>query len=103
MPNIPCAFCGNVHRVDICEREAVVFFRTAKGTIWPFCGPCAERHKETAVQLVADSRLGVMDAVEARFDIPIDDPDTVAAFKAQDPQRILRVLQHADAVFKRKT
>lgn len=102
MPTIPCAFCGNVHRIDICERDAVMFFRTARGTIWPFCRPCAERHKDTAVQLVADSRVEVMAAVGATFDIPLDDPEALEAFKNQDPHRILRVLQSADAVFKRK-
>lgn len=100
MASIPCAFAGNIHRVDVCQGTAVVFFKTAKGTIWPFCQGCATRHKETAVQLVASQTIEVLDAVGAAFDIPIDDEETLAAFKAQDPKRIQRVIQLADAPFR---
>lgn len=100
--DIPCAFDGNIHRVDICEHKAAFFFKTAKGTIWPLCRACSDRHKETAVQLVADQRIEVLTAVGATFDIPLNDTETLAAFRAQDPQRIQRVIDKADAVFLRR-
>lgn len=102
MDRIPCVFDGNIHRVDICQGAAVVFFKTAKGTIWPLCRGCSDRHKETAVQLVADQRIEVLTAVGATFDIPLNDPETLQAFRAQDPKRIQRVIEQADAVFLRK-
>ena len=100
--DIPCAFDGNIHWIDTCDGDAVVFFRTAKGTIWPLCKPCAERFKTTAVQLVADQRVDVGNAVGASFDIPLSDAETREAFRAQDPQRIQRVLDKADALVPRK-
>ncbi len=98
----PCAFDGNIHRIDICQGTAVVFFKTAKGTIWPLCRACSDRHKELMVQLVADQRIDVPTAVGATFDIPLDDAETQEAFKLQDPQRVRRVIDLADAAFLRR-
>lgn len=102
MVTIPCVFAGNIHRIDTCQGAAAVFFKTSKGTIWPFCRGCSDRHKDTAVQLVADQRIEVLTAVGSTFDIPLDDPDTLAEFRTQDPQRIQRFLDQADAAFKKK-
>jgi len=103
MVTIPCAFEGCIHRVDICEGTATSFFKTAKGTIWPLCRACTDQHKKMAAKLVANDQIEVLTAVGASFDIPLDDADTLAAFRAQDPQRIQRVLDAADAAFLRRT
>lgn len=103
MSQIPCAFKGNINRIDTCQGNAAVFFRSAKGTIWPLCLGCAERHKETAVQLVADNTVEVQAAVGATFDIPLTDPDAQAAYKVQDPARIARIIEAADAAFAKRS
>lgn len=94
---IPCAFDGNPHRIDICQGRATVFFRSAQGTIWPLCKGCSDRHKELMVQLVSEQRVGVPSAVGAAFDLPIDDPEVRQAFQQQDPDRIRRLIAAADA------
>lgn len=90
---IRCVFEGHAHRRDICQGEAQSFFRTAKGTLWPLCQPCAERHKEMILQIATDGTLNVETAV---FDIPIDDPDAVQAWKEQGPEKIQKVIQAVD-------
>ena len=97
-----CAFDGNIHRVDVCQGTAIVFFKTAKGTIWPLCQGCSDRFKESAVQLVADQRIEVLTAVGATFDIPLTDAETLEAYENQDPRRIPRVIGQADAAFLRR-
>lgn len=103
MTKIPCAFDGNIHRIDICQGVAVVFFKTAKGTVWPLCQACSDRHKEMMVQLVEDRRIEVPTAVGAMFDIPLTDEETLETWKQQDPQRVQRVIDLADAAFLRRT
>ncbi len=94
---IPCAFDGNPHRIDICQGRATVFFRSAQGTIWPLCKGCSDRHKELMVQLVSEHRVGVPSAVGAVFDVPIDDFEMRQTFDQQDPARIRRLIAAADA------
>jgi hypothetical protein len=54
-------------------------------------------------KLVATDKIEVLTAVGATFDIPLEDPETLAEFQEQDPQRIQRVLEKADAPFLRRT
>lgn len=99
---LSCAFNGSIHRIDVCEGVAVCFFKTAKGTIWPLCQGCSKKHKETAVNLVKTQRIEVLTAVAATFDIPLSDTETREAFRAQDPTRLQRVLELADASLLRR-
>lgn len=93
---IDCAFRGHSCRADICQGTAVSFFRTAKGTLWPLCQACSDKHKDISVSLVKDGKLAVIPIAEATFDIPLDDPEALAAWKAQDPRRILDTIQAVD-------
>jgi len=94
---IDCAFKGHVQRAATCEMEAKSFFKTAKGTLWPLCPSCAERHKKLILDLTRKQKLPVGSVAGAVFDLPLDDPDLLAAFKAQDPQRIESVIGQVDA------
>ena len=99
MSEIPCAFDGNLYRVDICQGIAVAFFKTAKGTVWPLCTACSDRHKEMMAQLVAKQHIDINTAVGAVFDIPLTDAATLQAFQEQDPQRVQRIIAMADDMF----
>lgn len=96
---LPCAFDGHAHRADICQGVAVVFFRTAKGTIWPLCRACSNRHREVCFKMARDGVIPETDYTEARFDLDLDDSETLAAFKAQGPERIAQILGKVDAKY----
>lgn len=95
---IDCVFRGHACRANICQGTATSFFRTAKGTLWPLCPACSDRHKEISVSLVKDRKLAVAPIAEATFDIPLDDPDALATWRAQDPRRILDTIQAVDDI-----
>jgi len=94
---IDCAFHGHVQRANTCEGQAASFFRTAKGTLWPLCPSCAERHKQLILDLAKKQKLPVGSLAGAVFDLPLDDDEILAAWKAQDPQRIEGVINQVDA------
>lgn len=94
---IDCAFKSHTCRADVCQGEATSFFRTAKGTHWPLCPACSDRHKDISVSLAKDGKLAVGPIAGAIFDIPLDDPEALAAWRAQDPQRIQEVIRTVDA------
>jgi len=94
---IDCAFHGHAQRADICEGQATSFFRTAKGTLWPLCPPCAERHKQLILDLTRRQKIPVGSVAGAVFDIPLDDAEVLAAFQAQDPKRVEAVIGQVDA------
>lgn len=96
MPTIRCAFEGHIHRADICQGEAVTFFQTAQGTIWPLCGPCSDRFKNTVGSCLTSGDIGPNHVTSARFDIPLDDPHILLAYQDQDPKKLLRVLSLAE-------
>lgn len=98
-PRLPCAFDGHAHRADICEGVAVVFFTTAKGTIWPLCQACSNRHKKVCAEMAQTGRIPQTDYTQARFDIPLEDPETLQAFASQDPRRISKILGKVDAKY----
>ena len=100
---IDCAFKTHRCRANICLGVASSFFRTAKGTIWPLCSACLDRHKSISVNLLRDGQLAIAPFVEATFDIPLDDPETLAAWRVQDPERILDVIRKVDASFSART
>lgn len=90
-----CAFFGHGHRAGICQEAATSFFRTAKGTLWPLCPACCDRHKTVSVQMLRQGRLPTATVTRATFDIPID-AESLATFRAQDPSRIQTTLAQAD-------
>ena len=92
---LACAFLGHWHRADICQRKATTFFCTAKGTLWPLCPACCERHKLVATQLIKSGRVQANIISAAVFDIPID-PDSLDAYQSQDPERIASTFNQAD-------
>lgn len=96
MPDIRCAFDGHVHRADICDGDAVTFLRTPKGTLWPLCAPCNERHKKLLLNMVG-TQLDYAHVIATSFDIPILDV-LVEEFRGQDPDDIRKVLARADAM-----
>jgi hypothetical protein len=93
---INCAFHGHVQRANTCEGAAQSFFRTAKGTLWPLCGACAQRHKELVLKVAQSGGIDAENAAGAVFDISLDDPDTLAGWEAQDPEMIQRVIRAVD-------
>jgi hypothetical protein len=93
---IDCAFRGHSCRADICQGTATSFFRTAKGTLWPLCPACSDRHKDISVSMVKDRKLAVVPIAEATFDIPLDDPEALAAWRVQDPRRVSDMIQAVD-------
>lgn len=96
---IDCAFKGHVQRANICEEQATTFFRTAKGTLWPLCRPCAERHKQLSLNLAKSGKLAVGSVAGAIFDLPLEDPGVLATWEAQDPQRIEAIIGQVDAQY----
>lgn len=96
MIELACALFGHVHRADICQKAATSFFKTAKGTLWPLCPACCERHKTVGTQMFKKGRLPTTTLTQATFDIPIDDAESLAAFRAQDPSRIQGSLDRID-------
>ncbi len=94
---IDCAFKGHGQRATICEEQATSFFRTAKGTLWPLCRPCAERHKQLSLDLAKSGRLAIGSVAGAIFDLPLDDAEVLATWEAQDPQRIEAIIGQVDA------
>jgi len=95
MVELVCAFFGHGPRADICQETATSFFRTAKGTLWPLCPACCERHKTVSIQMIEQGRLPATTVTRATFDIPID-AESLAAFRAQDPSRIQTTLDQAN-------
>lgn len=87
MIELACAFYGHGKRADICQKEATSFFRTAKGTMWPMCPACSDRHKMVGTKIIGRGLISTDMMTEATFDIPIND-ESIAAFRAQDPERI---------------
>jgi hypothetical protein len=96
MTELRCAFDGHVHRKDICQGEATSFLRTPRGTLWPFCVPCADRHKTLVTEMIG-TKIDHRHVVATTFDIPITD-ELVEQFRTQDPDDIRRVLARADAM-----
>lgn len=95
-PIIRCAFEGHIHRVDICQGVATSFFQTAQGTIWPLCSACSDRFKSMVGTCLSSGDIGPNHVTAARFDIPLDDPDTLRAYHSQDPAKLARVLKLAE-------
>lgn len=93
---IHCAFHGHIQRASICQGEARNFFVTAKGTVWPLCEACAQRHKELVLRVAKNGGLDAENAAKAVFDIPLDDPEALSVWKAQDPEKIQRVIRMVD-------
>lgn len=93
---IRCAFEGHKCRAAICQGRATSFFRTAKGTIWPLCTACSDRHKTVSTSLAQNGRLEVDMVVRAQFDIPINNEVTRQAYASQDPERIRHVIEIVD-------
>lgn len=92
-----CAFYGHIHRKDICEGEATSFLRTPRGILWPFCTPCADRHKKLVTEMVGTKAIDHRHVVATEFDVGITD-ELVEQFRKQDPDEIKRVLDRADAM-----
>lgn len=92
---LACAFMGHWHRADICERRATSFFCTARGTFWPLCPACNERHKQVAGALAKSGRVAPTIIAKAVFDIPIDE-DSLHAYSVQDPSKISSTFDQAD-------
>jgi len=93
---IRCAFHAHAQRAVICKGEATSFFKTQKGTLWPLCGPCSERHRQIVLEVIKVGGVHVDAAAAAVFDIPLDDPETLATFRLQDPKALQRVIQAVD-------
>ena len=73
-----------------------MFFRTGQGTVWPLCADCNTRHKETLARLVEHKAIDTRLAFEAKFDISLDDPQTLERFQQQDPNRVSSAIAQAD-------
>jgi len=97
--DIRCSFEGHACRKAICQGEAASFFRTAKGTVWPLCEACGQRHKTVGMAMVQTGRVEASMVVEAKFDIPLEDEGTRKAFEDQDPGRISHVIGIVDMVY----
>jgi len=97
MPKLRCAFDGHVHRANICEGDAEFFLRTPRGILWPFCGPCNERHKRLLMDMVKMGSIDHTHVITTSFDVPIIDV-LVEEFREQDPKEIREVLARADAM-----
>lgn len=93
---IDCVFSGHVCRRGLCEGAAQSFFRSAKGTVWPLCSACAEQHKRVSVRLAKKGKLAVMPLAGAMFDIPLDDLETLATWRDQDPETVSSIVQAVD-------
>jgi len=93
---IYCAFNGHIQRASICQGEAKSFFRTAKGTLWPLCEACADKHKQLVLNVAKDGTIRPENLAEAVFDIPLDDADALASYQAQDPDKLRRIIQAID-------
>ena len=93
---IPCAFDGHAQRASICRGEATSFFRTAKGMLWPLCQACSDQHKKLVLDLAKDGPVKVEHLIGATFDIPLDDPETLLAWRAQDPEKVQSVIRSVD-------
>jgi len=74
-----------------CLGRATGFLRTAKGTIWPLCEACSEHHKTITVQSISKGHLPANSLVDAEFDIPLDDPETLVAYKQQGQSTIREI------------
>lgn len=88
-----CAWEGHPVWESTCLGVASCFLRTAKGTIWALCNTCSEYHKVRSIRSVSEGSLPADRVVNAKFDIPLDDPETFAAYKQQD--RIGPILDNA--------
>ncbi len=96
---IRCAFDGHVQRSNICQGEATSFFRTSKGTLWPLCKACSDRHRKLVLQVAQQGGIDAKNAAGATFDIPLDDPEASEAFLSQDPDKIEKVIEAVDAAW----
>ena len=96
MSDIPCAFNGHVCRRSVCKGKATSFFRTAKGTLWPLCDACNDRHKIVGAGMVKRGHPVTAKVIKASFDIPIDNEAVRTEFEAQDPEVITSVVRAAD-------
>lgn len=99
MPHLPCSFDGHAHRAEICQGTSTVFFKTAKGTIWPLCPACSKKHQEVAAALVKSGSVPESDSSGAQFDIPLSDPQTLQEYAAQDPERVAAIIGRVDAKY----
>lgn len=80
---IKCVFAEHPQRADTCQKDACGFFRTQKGTLWPLCASCSERHRKLILAGLKAGGVTARKAAGATFDIPLDDPETLEAFQAQ--------------------
>ena len=99
MPHLPCSFDGHAHRAEICQGTAAVFFKTAKGTIWPLCAACSKKHQEVAQALAQNGGIQASDLSGARFDIPLTDPQTIQEHADQDSDRVSGIIGKVDAKY----
>lgn len=97
--SIRCAFDGHTQRASICQGEATSFFKTYKGTLWPLCPMCSDRHRDLVLKVAQRGDINAAIAAGATFDIPLDDPKALAAWKAQDPEKIQKVIRAVDVMW----
>ena len=94
--SIKCAFEGHAQRADTCQKEAKGFFRSKKGTLWPLCNSCAERHRKLVLEGLKAGGVTAQKAAKATFDIPLDDPETLEDFRRQDPEVLQSLIRMVD-------
>jgi len=98
---IECVFSGHSLREGLCDGKATSFFRSAKGTVWALCTSCADQHKRVSIGLAKQGRLAIKPLAGATFDIPLDDPETLAIWESQGPETVQGIIQAVDYVTKR--
>lgn len=100
--SIDCIFKKHSCR-EACEGDATTFFQSARGTVWPLCDACAEQHKTVSVRLAKQGRLAALPVAGATYDIPLDNPEILRIWNAQDPKKVLGIVAAVDKVTRRQS